>query len=87
MVDDGPGELSRHGVPGSSIRRLDADSETQAHELGRFALHELYADVRKRLGRAFSIDIRTVRPAADDEIELCRWHYEMVAHERELGNG
>ena len=59
---------------------VDADSEFDARERGNAALHDLYAD-DGRAGAA--IHIRTVRPATDDEIELSRWHHEMVA--RELG--
>jgi hypothetical protein len=41
-------------------------------------LHELYADVRARLGRDVPINILTVRPATQDEIDLQRWHDEKV---------
>jgi len=61
---------------------VDADDETQARELGRTALHELYADMRERLGREVPVEIHTIRPAADDEIGLWKWHHEMVARER-----
>ena len=48
---------------------VDAEDETQARELGRDALHDLYADLRERLGREVPIEIRTVREATEDEIE------------------
>jgi len=48
---------------------VEAESETQARELGQGALYELYADVRERLGREVPIEIRTVRAASPDEIE------------------
>jgi hypothetical protein len=57
---------------------VDANDEAEARALGQPALHELYADVRARLGRDVPIIIRTVRPATPDEIDLNRWHGEMV---------
>jgi hypothetical protein len=57
---------------------VDADDESDARERGHAALLHLYAD-DGRAGAA--INIRTVRPATDDEIELWRWHHEMVASE------
>ena len=53
---------------------VDADTDAEAHRLGYAALHDLYADVRERLGREVLIDIRIVREASADEIELCDWH-------------
>ena len=58
---------------------VEADNDADARERGRAALHDLYAD-DGRAGAA--INIRTVRPATDDEIELWRWHHEMVAAEK-----
>ena len=58
---------------------VDAENETQARQLGQPALHELYADVRQRTGREFPIEIHTVREATTEEIELMKWHNEMVA--------
>lgn len=60
---------------------VDADSPSQAHERGRAALHDLYSDVRKRLGREVPIEIRTVRPATEDEIELWTWHHDLLKAE------
>ena len=60
---------------------VDADSDCSARELGHAALHDLYADLRERLGREVPINILTVRPATDDEIELWRWHHEAVSRE------
>jgi hypothetical protein len=58
---------------------VDANNESDARERGHAALHDLYADD----GRADAvINIRSVRPATDDEIELCRWHAESIANER-----
>ncbi|QDU76914.1 hypothetical protein Pan97_39710 [Bremerella volcania] len=62
---------------------VEADDETQARELGRPALHDLYADLRQRLGREVPIEIRTVREATEDEIELWTWHHEMLAREKQ----
>ena len=58
---------------------VDAENETQARELGQPALHELYADLRERLGREVPINILPVREATPEEIELMKWHNEMVA--------
>jgi len=60
---------------------VDADDETQARELGRAALRDLYADLRERLGREVPIEIRTVRKATEDEIELWTWHHNMLKAE------
>lgn len=57
---------------------VDAENETQARELGQA---ELYADLRERLGREVPIEIHTVRPATTDEIDMTKWHNEMVARE------
>jgi hypothetical protein len=62
---------------------VEAPNEAAARELGRPALHELYADVSQRLGREVPIEIHTVRPATTDEIDLMKWHNEMVAREAE----
>jgi len=61
---------------------VDAESESEARRLGQPALYDLYADLRERLGKDVPIEIRTVRPATDDEIDLWKWHHEMVARER-----
>lgn len=62
---------------------VDADNEDDARELGATKLHALYADLRAKLGRDVPINICTVRPATEDEIELQRFHDEMVARERQ----
>lgn len=61
---------------------VNSEDETQARQLGRLELHDLYADLRERLGREVPINIRTVRPATNDEIDLWNWHHEMVAREQ-----
>jgi len=38
----------------------------------------------RRLGRDVPVDIKTVRPATEAEIELWNWHHEMVAREASL---
>ena len=58
---------------------VGADNESDARERGYAALHDLYA-ADGSAGAA--INIRTVRPATDDEIELVRWHQEKLAVER-----
>ena len=61
---------------------VDAETESQARERGAAALHELYADLRARYGREVPIDIRVVRLATTDEIEMVRFHERMLANER-----
>ncbi len=52
---------------------VDAANELQARELGHAALVQLTGNATPH--------IRTIRHATDDEIELCRWHQEMLDHE------
>ena len=63
---------------------VDAEDEDAARTLGAPKLHALYPDVRAKLGRDVPINICTVRLATDDEIELQRFHDEMVARERKI---
>jgi len=58
---------------------VDAANEDEARALGQVALHDLYADVRERHGKDVPINILTVRPATDEEVELQRIHDEMMA--------
>ena len=60
---------------------VEADDETTAREVGQAALHTLYADVRERLGKEVPIEIRTLREATREEIELWNWHHQMLAWE------
>ena len=60
---------------------VDAANEDEARTLGQVALHNLYADLRERLGKDVPINILTIRPATDSEIELQRFHEEMMARE------
>lgn len=60
---------------------VDAANEDEARALGQVALHDLYADLRKRLGKDVPIIVRTIRPATDEEIDLQRYHDEMMARE------
>jgi len=55
---------------------VEAENEAQARELGQADMLAVYADQER------PIQIRTVRQATKDEIELCRWHEESVANER-----
>jgi len=57
---------------------VEAEDENAAREAGHAALHALYADLRERLGREVPIEIRTVREATQDEIELWQWHHQML---------
>ena len=59
---------------------VEAADETAAREAGVKALRELYAPE----GRVAPIEIQTIHPATDDEIELQRWHDEMVARDAVL---
>jgi hypothetical protein len=65
---------------------VDAENETHARERGDAALDELYADLRERLGKDVPINILTVRPATSDEIDMMKWHREMLAREGTLKN-
>ena len=58
---------------------VEAKDETAAREAGMNALRELLAPE----GRVAPIEIRLVRPATDEEIELQRWHDEMLARDAE----
>ena len=60
---------------------VDAENEMQARTLGHAALHELYADLRERLGKDVPIHILTIRPATTDEIDMMKRHHEMLARE------
>ena len=62
---------------------VEAEDESTARELGQAALYDLYADLRERYGRDVPINILTVRHATDAEIDLWRWHHEMLAREAE----
>jgi hypothetical protein len=52
---------------------VEAANEADARELGRAALVELAGNATP--------NIRTIRPATDDEIELWRWHQQMLGRE------
>ena len=60
---------------------VDAESESEARRLGQPALYDLYAELRERLGRDVPIEIRTIREATQDEIDLWNWHHKMLAAE------
>ena len=60
---------------------VEATDEREARLKGHAALCDLYADVRERLGCDVLIQIRTVRPVTGEEVELMRWHNEMVARD------
>ncbi|MCI0333672.1 MAG: hypothetical protein L0228_10675 [Planctomycetes bacterium] len=61
---------------------VDAANEDEARALGQVALHDLYADPRERLGKDVPVNILTVRAATDEEIELQRFHHDILARER-----
>ncbi len=60
---------------------VDAESESEARRLGQPALYDLYAELRERLGRDVPIEIRTIREATQDEIDLWNWHHKMLEQE------
>ena len=62
---------------------VDADNEAAARELGHAALHELYTDLRQRWGKEVPIEIRTIREATTDEIDMWKWHQQMLAKEKQ----
>ena len=78
-----PEEIIEDTRNGKMIVLVDAEDEAQARELGRPALHDLYADVRERLGKDVPIEIHTVREATAEEIQLWTWHHEMLAKEKQ----
>jgi hypothetical protein len=59
---------------------VEAASEEDARCLGRVALAALFADYRGDL----NIEIRTVRPATDQEIEFWQRHQESLDAERAI---
>jgi hypothetical protein len=60
---------------------VDAASDDEARSLGAVALQDLYADLEDGPAADVPINILTIRPATDEEIELQRFHDEMVARE------
>ena len=61
---------------------VEASDESTARDAGYAALHTLYADLRERLGKDVPIEIRTLREATAEEIELWNWHHKMLEAER-----
>ena len=57
---------------------VEAENEADALERGYAALYAQYEDIRRRFGSSTPVEIRTIRPATDDEIEHLRWHAEYV---------
>ncbi len=62
---------------------VEAEDASQAHQLGQATLDDLYADLRERLGKDVPIEIRIVREATRDEMQLWIWHHEMLAKEKQ----
>jgi len=62
---------------------VEAADKSAARVAGHTALYDLYADLRERLGRDVPIEIRTIRPATTDEIDMMKWHNAMLACEAE----
>jgi len=60
---------------------VEAEDESAARVAGHAALYELCADLRERLGRDVPIEIRTIRAATTEEIDMMKWHHEMLARE------
>jgi len=57
---------------------VEAENEWEARERGYAALYDQYEDIRRRFGSGMPVEIRTIRPATEDEIEHMRWHQEYV---------
>jgi len=57
---------------------VEAADEAEARRLGQPALQELHTDLGKQIGRDLPVEFHVVRPATDDEIELWRWHQELL---------
>lgn len=57
---------------------VEAENEDKARRLGGDALAALFAELR----RSINIEIRTVRPATDEEIEFWQWHQKSLDAER-----
>lgn len=55
---------------------VEATEEAEARRVGQAPLQELCGSA--------TVQIRTVRPATDDEVEFWRWHVEKVAEEASL---
>lgn len=59
---------------------VEAPDENAARGLGKAALDDLYAGVRKRLGSEVPIQIRAIRPATENEIAFWRSDNEALSH-------
>ena len=66
---------------------VDAETQSQARELGRMALQEMYAADPEWLGKAAPVHFLDIRPATADEIELCRWDQELKARANKMSGG
>jgi len=60
---------------------VEAANADEARQRGAIALHDLYGDVRAKLGREVPIELRTIRLATSDEIDMWQWHNRMIAAE------
>lgn len=65
---------------------VDARNKEQARTLAMPKLIELYADMLERFGSQYPINIHTVREATPEEVELWRWHHEMIRKDAERRN-
>ena len=61
---------------------VEAENESQARAQGLIALRDLYAERPEKPSRDMQIDIRTVRLATPEEIELCTWHDQSLKREK-----
>jgi hypothetical protein len=57
---------------------VEAASESEARRLGQPALQELHAELGTQIGRDLPVEIHVVRPATDDEVEMWKWHQELL---------
>ena len=58
---------------------VDARDENHARESGQAALQAMYDDPREGMGPNAVVNILTVRPATDSEIDLWQFHQRMIA--------
>jgi hypothetical protein len=70
------------GATLASYVLVEAENERQARAQGLVALRDLYAERQDRTSLAAQIEIRTVRLATPEEIELCTWHHESLKREQ-----
>jgi len=56
----------------------EADGEDEARRLAEPALQALHAEIQAGIGRDLPVEIHVVRHATGDEIEMWKWHQELL---------